>query len=1154
MIQLSGNLLEQKSRDYIGFSMIYENKSKVVFFLIISSILVNDYLTMLAMEYVVESQDLVAGKKFWPYYVETKPECREFFVIKPFRPSPQTLHMYGYHCSGHKSQDLYETCISSIPQLMAQTESAKYYNDDKLILHLMACARLLSAYQDATCSCMPSGIIGLEEKLDLLATIIKIFPEIDTKICARYHCKEIFDDAISIVIKYAREGDERSLSLLKGIFTPKSKVEYQDFMSSVLTRSALELCACDDDQLNTTLQKFLYKKGTAQEKKKAYEYFARKMQQGDLEASCYYAHGKILNSDYAGALIVLTNLFSSEQGRDALPIFEQLCDARTLQILGVNSKKRDKDAAIILGIIFNLRKDYLRAFSLLNCCVEGRDLCPYIYYSLACLFKNGYGKDEKFSNAINFFVKAITVGADSALCHDIEFKLHEIEDTGNIGAFCELLFLKSCDQVKCQEVKVVLDSCKEAAREKYDRCFDYMLKRKFFDRLEKEATKGKPGAMYLLSQVYYVKGLTAKEKATVEFDRAFLTLNQVQSLSVLDVREELGRVALDIALYYLKIDDDKKALWYAQKAVDYKAKDAERILSQIRMYSSTATEKDMAVGATTLLKYAEECDDKSLCEIAETFIFTCKAKNGVQFPRDIQRGYELIKKLLERSPENAGGLYMLGRLLYEYGGQGNIPVDENRAQECLKSALEKKCKLQPIDFINIACTSYKKAEYTKAFEWIEKATCLPSAKLYKGIFYLTVPAVYLPVDEKDRDEKALSCFEESLYELNLIKKDYFFCYVQEHENFIDYIKNKAQQNDYRFMLVLLRFASIYGLDMVGIDKETAIRYLDIVLQNKVPSADSFCASLYCTGTWLEKSEERAFGLSKKVLDFQKLPAYITHEALATLVKLSNLGCNRFGVMACYELSRYFLNDPEHKKLVLDQFSRAECGLKICINGDKELYEYARKTGLWDIMLAKARYDEELALCMGICYAERLKWQPDMRWLNEIEAKGMHYIEKIANTQYVSDMYIVLADALAVAGADKTRCAILLRRACEIKPENIIALVRLSELFGGRDADCVVLHSKPHVQLMLQAIIEFEKARLARTQKLKEDYCDAMKRGLLLVIDQVQIEHGCFVEEQINNEFNQFLKALEKAGAQDQYLQDIFIIIIDRLKAKGFIRS
>lgn len=1135
--------------------MMHESKLKIVFSLIISSILVNGYLAMLAMEQSVASQGLVAGQKPWLYYVETRPEKREFFVIKPFRSSSQTLHMYGCPCSGHESQWLYETCITSMAQLKAHAEIAKKHNDDKLLLQMMACSRILGAYQDATCSHMSSDSAWLQQKLDSWETIIKTFPKIDVKIREQYHCKEIFDDSISRAIEYAQAGNESSCSLLKCIFSSKSEAENLELMRSAQFRFVLEICARKDDQLNAVLQKFLYRNGTTQEKEKAYGYFVNKAQQGDLEACCYCAHGKLLSSDYSGALTILANIVASEQGRRILSVFERLCDDGILKILRAGHKKNDKDAYAILGIIFNLRKEYKKALPLLNVCARTKEQCPYIYYILGCLFNNGDGKDEKFGNAVSYFVKSIDSGADRALFYDIELKLHEMEITGNIAAFCELLFLKACDPECGQEIRAIFNSCTEKSKEHGAQCFNYMQKKKFFERLEREARLGKPGALFVLSQIYYIKGLAAKERAPVEFDRAFLTLKRIHDAASFDVSEMLGKLALELSSYYSRIDGDEKALWYVQKAVDFKAKDAERNLLRLRMNNSVTTEKDISESRAALLKHIEDCTDWDLREIAKTFIFKCESKSGISFPKDPQRGYELVNKLLARVPDDVDGLYMLGRLLYEHGGTGNIPADENYAQECLIKALEKKHEPQPRDFIHIACTYYKKAEYAKAFEWIEKASKLPRAKLYEGIFYLTVPASCVLLDKKDRDEKALACFAESLYCLNLASQDHFIDYVQKHEDFIAYIKNKAAQGDNRFLLVLLRFARVYGLEMAGIDKETAIRFVNIVLQNNVPSADSFCSYLYCTGTWLEKSEEQAFALSKKVLEAQKLPSYIVHEVLDTLAELSKIDHNHFCIMASYELSRYFMNDPTYKKYVLAQFSRAEYQLKTCIDDkDKEIYEYARKTGIWDMMLDKARYDDEFAICMGSSYAERLKLQPDKRWLNEIETKGMRYIAKIADAQYVSDAYVLLADALAVAGAEKTRCAALLNKAFEIKPDNVIALARLSELFCGPEGGCKIIHSNPHMQAMLQAMIEFEQIRLARTQELKEQHCAKMKRNLLYVIDQVRVDHGQFIEEQINSGFNKFLIAFEKASALDRDLQDIFRIIKDQLQVKGFIQT
>lgn len=987
----------------------------------------------MGLSLLVHSSDPIGVLPHWPYYIQTKPGAGQF-VCAPYKYSPWIAHRHNMRCAGHEQQPLYEECQQLMIQLYAKTEEAKTREDYRMVMQLTCCRHVLEAFQDATCSCMQS----LEQQLDAWATIIKTFPMIDSALREHMslnkiyeHVIEAYDSASAEIIKYAKMGNELACATVAA-----------------------------DAQLNTRLQKILYEKGTPEQKKNACAYFVDKARQGDLEACCYCAHAKLLvpekEQELPNVLCLLGQIVATEQGRNILPLFVRLCEEKTIQFL--ISKKKDKSACAILGLIYNVRKDFVRAFPLLSSCTENGQRFPYLYYSLACLFKNGLGTKVDFGNAIGLFVKSIGAGADKDLLHEIEKRLEEIAGTHNVAAACELLLLRIGAHGNDYSY---VESFWHEVNGKQEPYADYMLKKDFPRRLQEDALHNNVAAHALLASLHLRKAEVADvHKSIAELEAALACLMCIP-LEINGVRHDLGKIALMLSTQYRKIGNLECSMKYAQKAVDYKMEGADRKLALLRMAGSDVTPEMMQEGIAAALQDADAGDNDALRASAKICVFGCKSKNGVSCKRQPAEGYKLVKKLLERVPNDPEGLYMLGVLLYKHGGTDGIPANEDLAQICLIKALEKEPIPDGSIFIHVACTYFKKKEYEKAFQWIAKESSkesLPRQKLYEGIFYMAAPVPYADY------EKALNCFEQFLKNVRPAPASNFIQSLMcEQDNFITRIKGKAATDD-RFLLVLLRFAQIYGLELVGMSKENVLEYLDAMLQRHVPAAVSFNARLYVEGVLREQSYEKALLWAKQVIESSEA-GLAMEEAALVLTDIAELESQPIAIKAQYELCKYYLNSAKGKskeaavaakRAAVSQFRDIE-GKLASFFENRELREYACSTGLWSRMLQEAQSDNVIAGNMGVLYLNRLSLYDGLAWIDETETVGIPLLKKglgsvpTINAEAISNAYIMLARKVAAANEGQERCKLLLVRAAQANSGVVIADQQLIDYCGLTDS-------------------------------------------------------------------------------------------------------
>ena len=145
-----------------------------------------------------------------------------------------------------------------------------------------------------------------------------------------------------------------------------------------------------------------------------------------------------------------------------------------------------------------------QAFKYLKRCAD-EQAQPYIYYCLACLYKNGRGIARDYDRAVAFYVKAIKAGADVALKNEITLGLNDIADTGHLVANCELLLITLDNQESYKTVLKIVDAYWNKEQSEQESLINYLFEPERYQYIEKVAKQGNVGAIYLLSALHALK-------------------------------------------------------------------------------------------------------------------------------------------------------------------------------------------------------------------------------------------------------------------------------------------------------------------------------------------------------------------------------------------------------------------------------------------------------------------------------------------------------------------------------------------------------------------------------------------------------------------------------------------------------------------------
>lgn len=1010
----------------------------------------------------------------WPCYLYSNTQEKQFFVVKPFSHAPSSLHMQGLHCTGHQDNPLYELFNVYIPTLVTFAEYAKQRNMHALAWYFLRYSRFLEAYQDVTCSRMAYFDNNDGQKIDSLMTLLKLYPKLTMSVSPSMPLSSAYAHAVTMLIGLAEQQNVRAQYYLASLyasaeetnkekklaaqywlhrlFDKKNDCECRDIMLTFDMHPLLSLGITNDDAYMYRLsQAFLYERGSLEEKAIAFEYFKRLARSGDVLAQCYCTHGLLVGLQqevsYVDIRKNLDQLMSNPAGRQMLPIFAQLCDQPIVMMLEQETKKNDKDARAIFGLIAYFKHYYKQACISLQRSAD-RESCPYLFFCLANLYKEGKGVERDYNNAVVFYVKTLMAGADSELKNEVEQALHEMAQAGHVKAHCELLLMLLHDTEKSTSVYQIINSCRAKEQSVFSQYLNYLLNKKRYRRIMDAASKGSISAHYLLGVLYCALSDEMQDpiKKKDALEQALSWFEQIPP-AVHNVRTNIGRICMWLSMFN-GLEDEKKAIFYMQKAVDVHYPGAASKLIIMRMYSYHVTKEDFFAGLEELLKEGEKGDVDIFRDIAEILCFGGKTKQGVVIEKDPTKAYQLAIKLLSQIPDEMVGQYILGTLLYEYGGTHGIPQDENQAQEYLMRAIMQGHKGLNLDYSHIAMTSFKKQDYKKALEWLSKVSDDPLLKLFQGFIHLLYPG------DGSSDGLALQCFENSLWHM----PDQYQSYHDVEllipvPTLVDQVTRRAQSGDPRFIVIFLRLALLYGCEHLGIDKSTIDKYLAIIATHDVPTVDSFCAHLYRNGIWVGKSEEKALSLCQKVLNNKLSPAYVYDEAMYELLELLKASNNRIAIIAHYIAVVQLLGRTENERaLAVKLFGEAEMLVREYPT-DQELRGFARQSGAWDAVLSLAYQDVEVAAQMGSIYVGRLVYHAgDSALLNDIEQIGMPLLEKARGKSpttedaFICNAYIALSDAWLRLGADTKKCEGLLERARRIDPENIAIHHRLAAFY------------------------------------------------------------------------------------------------------------
>ena len=313
----------------------------------------------------------------WPWYIDSNLSSKQFFVTKSLSYEPRTMHMKGLECTGHEGNPLYGPINAYIPALIGAADYANAQHDTGSAWHYLRCSRFFEAYLDATCSHIALGDVTHNEKIDALESMIKIFPKIDSASRTQWHCSAAYQNAVGMLGSLAQHDNVRAQSILANLyasmaeagpeyksavgalihtlFDSKTDGECREIMLAHDLRAAFSVCDLEHDaKLCSLFQGFLYERGTAEERSKAYEY-CKQAAGSDLLAKCYYLHGQLSGLEQAPALSVVSDyldrLMATEAGRQVLPIFMQLCDEKMMQLFKQIHKTHNCSVDKIRGLV-----------------------------------------------------------------------------------------------------------------------------------------------------------------------------------------------------------------------------------------------------------------------------------------------------------------------------------------------------------------------------------------------------------------------------------------------------------------------------------------------------------------------------------------------------------------------------------------------------------------------------------------------------------------------------------------------------------------------------------------------------------------------------------------------------------------------------------
>lgn len=431
-------------------------------------------------------------------------------------------------------------------------------------------------------------------------------------------------------------------------------------------------------------------------------------------------------------------------------------------------------------------------------------------------------------------------------------------------------------------------------------------------------------------------------------------------------------------------------------AADLGHKGAKRILAYLILEDEKSSSQDVGKALALIEESALQGNIEDQRLLAALYKSDSKYKgSSVLIKQDLAKAYIFAKMLLASYPEDAKGRFIMGFLLGVYGGQGEIPANQQiKAYELLSSSIDHINNVSQVDYYVLGRLSFANGDYVSAMSWFDRAGNSLSCTCYRGLVML----VEAERGNKQYDKnKAFEFIEASLCAARkdlLVDKAGFsdlFC----HELLIKTLMHDAAEGNLYARTILARIVYLFQDERLGISKEIAFSYLVQAAQAGIASAQSFLGFMYLHAHGVMRSDEKALEYFIQALKGTDVPNFIYDEIAQELevLALEPVACPTSVLAAYYAIPAILhIVTPDSIKRAIFLLNKGEGRFINNFVNNKTLVSAIYCSGAWDALKFVADKGEGQALAaLGLVLS--LRFMHDIADFNTLKAEAFPLLEQ-----------------------------------------------------------------------------------------------------------------------------------------------------------------
>lgn len=991
----------------------------------------------------------------------------KFFAHEMDLTHGPSCHSLGLMCNHHFkpghtdeiSQRLYESTSSMVKQLNNSMAGAEQKLWSKLALR----ARFFAAYHDATCNQALTSGIRQECIVNSLGTVLNLSQLIPETSGPDNPFYAVYQDSLKLVTGCAQQGDLQAQALLAAHYfqcngAAQDTCENMSFLwlkklcQSQNEQKCIELIRAYklqpvfdygniDERLAILKFKALFDDGLQiNDQKKLNERLRQLIEGGDINALIYSAYVALKNQSEPlsidNAYDSIIRLTKTGAGRKKVHSFAQLCDVRILEFLDRVCSTGNEKALFIRATIAFACHDYKVAIEAFNNLSAKKGLDEYSLWSLAHALLEQRNDTQDAHEADCLYVRLSQLNLDN---HVTNLLVEDLIGQHNITAQCELLLKLMNDPAKFKGLErcamLWVNDPSQIA------CASYFLEQ---DRLEKieQACARFPGAIYLKSLIFKILAHPMQDDDKAQ--QLEQVLNWVKSLknTVFNVTEHIHEISSWLGRYYVNKGNNERALACLQdKGLTTSRDDAHLMVSLIES-SVSLSPQAVANFLCAMLDRAKNGSEFDQRELGFLYLYGKKLKNGQVVQANHALAYELLNEYTHKHQEDADALYKMFILLSYYGGSCGIPDDCQRAQDALNKSLALGYSLDVDGSCILALIHYRKQDYRKALELLEKFLEHPKALLLKGLIKLSLAT-------SDGDDEALTCLEQSLPNIRYCKSTLVGSQELK-KSFIELICIAAKKlnKDSRTEFIKAQLYFVARPEYVGIDVDKAYSSILVAVHEGIVSAEGMLAYLYRIGFYVQKNQLQSLITLQKALRKKNIQPCVLQSLMSELRQLAR-SATAVGVKARYELAANLLvmKNKDKRNKALKYIQQADMLVKYKFGESIDLYNYGVARGLEKVLQDISRSDLKARAVLAQMFVNRFtKENNNLNFLMAMHNIGLPALlaakehSEYINDQLISTIYVDLAQRLFQHNVDFDLILNLIKQAYTLKPahQNICA--------------------------------------------------------------------------------------------------------------------